>query len=54
VLLAGRAGDDGVLVSNSAELPPTGSPATGDGDARRRAGPPRLVLRADLLTPWAR
>ena len=55
VLLAGQAGDGGALVSNSAELAAdrhallTGAATLGDVLGRRG-----LVLRADLLTPWAR
>jgi 8-oxo-dGTP pyrophosphatase MutT (NUDIX family) len=55
VLLAGQAGDGGTLVSNSAELAAdrhallTGTATLGDVLGRRG-----LVLRADLLTPWAR
>jgi 8-oxo-dGTP pyrophosphatase MutT (NUDIX family) len=55
VLLAGLAGDGGTLVSNSAELAAdrhallTGTATLGDVLGRRG-----LVLRADLLTPWAR
>jgi 8-oxo-dGTP pyrophosphatase MutT (NUDIX family) len=55
VLLAGLAGDGGALVSNSAELAAdrhallTGTATLGDVLGRRG-----LVLRADLLTPWAR
>jgi 8-oxo-dGTP pyrophosphatase MutT (NUDIX family) len=55
VLLAGPAGGGGTLVSNSAELAAdrhallTGTATLGDVLGRRG-----LVLRADLLTPWAR
>ncbi len=55
VLLAGRDGDGGALVSDSAELAAdrhallTGTATLGDVLSRRG-----LVLRADLLTPWAR
>ncbi len=55
VLLAGRANSPADLVSDSAALAPdrhallTGSASLGEVLGRRR-----LVLRADLLTPWAR
>jgi 8-oxo-dGTP pyrophosphatase MutT (NUDIX family) len=55
VLLAGPAGDGGDPVSNSAELAAdrhallTGTTTLGDVLGRRG-----LVLRTDLLTPWAR
>jgi 8-oxo-dGTP pyrophosphatase MutT (NUDIX family) len=55
VLLAGVGGDGSVLVNDSAELAAdrhallTGAATLGDVLSRRG-----LVLRADLLTPWAR